>query len=509
MGHKRILICGIATESHGFNKNPTTLDDFTDNSLFYVDEHGSLERFWNGDNFVRGFLEVAEAEGWVLVPGVSAFAWPSGPVTEHAFETLWERIEKQLRKEGPFDAIFCPLHGGMACDHLQDPEGEFVGRIRNIAGNEIVLAVTLDPHANLSPHFVRSCDIICGFHTTPHTDLYATSLRAAGLTARALRGEISPACHSIHPPMIHGLDTARTTSPDLPVPQLLAQVTRWQAEDEALLDASFFSSFGHADQEWTGPSGVLVMDGRPAQTETYLDQIGQFIWDQRDVVSIDICSIDEALDAVESTAQRDGHFLLVDFSDCPYAGAYGDATGMVRAFVDRQIPGVITGPVFDSEAVDAAHKAGTGAVIDIVLGGKCDPSKGGGPLPARAKVKALSDGKFTHKGKYLHGQPGDLGRSCLLDIEGVLIIVNPFPSQLHDREQYRLFGIDITDMNVVCTKGVNHVRVDLEPGSRGLLFPDSGGIFSMNWEQFDWKHIRRPIWPLDEFDITSKQMDRS
>lgn len=505
----RIFICGIATETHGFNKVPTTLSDFTENGFFYVQENESLERFREGDNYFRGFLEVAEQENWELIPGVSTFAWPAGPVTEDAFETLWGRIEIQLRDQGPFDAIYCPLHGGMACEHILDPEGEFVARVRNIVGPDTLVAVTLDPHANLSPQFVRDSNIVCGFHTTPHTDVYPTSLRAATLMARALRGEIAPQAHSVHPPLLHGIDTGRTTEPTNPVPVLLEKVKQWQQQDSALLDGSFFSSFPHADQPWTGASGIIVVDGDNPNTEGYLDEIGEYIWDTREFSSITICTPDEAVDAIEASQDQPGHFLLVDFSDCPYAGAYGDATGMVKAFVDRKTPGVVTGPVFDAETVEQAHSAGVGATIDIVLGGKQDPGHGGGPLSATATVKALSDGKFMHKGPYQQGQPGDLGKSCLLDIEGVLVIVNPFPSQLHDREQYKLFGVNIEEMNVVCTKGVNHVRADLEPGSRGLLFPDSGGIFSMNFAQFDWQHIRRPIWPLDEVEISSDNMIKS
>ena len=109
---KRIFMCGIATETHDFNKYPTTLEAFTDKGLYFVQEGESLERFREGDLWFGGYLEVADSEGWQLVTGVCAFAWPWGSVTEHAFETLWARIERQLRDEAPFDGILLPLHGG-------------------------------------------------------------------------------------------------------------------------------------------------------------------------------------------------------------------------------------------------------------------------------------------------------------------------------------------------------------------------------------------------------------
>jgi microcystin degradation protein MlrC len=505
----RIFVCGIATETHGFNKYPTTLEAFTEKGLFFVPEHGDLQQFRDSDHYFAGYLDVAEVEGWELVVGVCAFAWPAGPVSEHAFESLWARIEKQLLTEGPFDGLLLPLHGGMACEHLDDPEGEFVRRIRQRLGRDVPLAVNLDPHANLSPQFVRDCDIICGFHTTPHTDIRAASLRSATLLARTLKGEIKPHCCSIHPPMITGLDHGRTLAEASPMRSLLERVRQLQADDPQLLDASFMASFPHADQTWTGPSAVLVMDGESDRADAYLNELGEEIWRTRDVLTIDIVSIDEALDAVEATAAQAQPFLLGDFSDCPYAGGYGDSTAMLQALIARRVAGAVFGPLFDRAAVEQAHAAGVGAEIEVSLGGKCDPRFGGGPVTGVATVRALSDGKFVHRGPYLQGQAGDLGNSALLNIEGVDVIVNSFPSQIHDREQLKLFGIVAEEMNVIVSKAFNHMRADLQPISRGLLYPDAGGIFSFNFQQFSWRKIRRPIWPLDDIEIDVAEMDRS
>ncbi|MDP6404822.1 MAG: M81 family metallopeptidase [Alphaproteobacteria bacterium] len=506
---KRLFICGIATESHGFNKKPTILEDFTERGLFFACEHDDLSRFREGDNHIGGYLDVADAEGWELVAGVSGFAFPAGPVSEETFETLWGRIEKQLRAEGPFDGILMPMHGGMACEHLDDPEGELVARIREIVGREVLIGVTLDLHSNLSPQFIRDCDIVCGFHTAPHIDSRKTSFRVASIMARAFRGEVNPRCHSIHPPMLTGIDHGRTTVPHAPLFALLDRIKELQAEDPQLLDASFMASFPFADQPWTGPSAVLVMDGESDRVKDYLDEFGAEIWRTRDVLTIDIVPIDEALDAVERTANAPNPFLLGDFSDCPYAGAYGDTTALLAAMIDRQIPDAVFAPVFDPDTVDQAHQAGEGAEIEVALGGKSDPDFGGGPLESRARVLALSDGNFVHKGPFQQGRPGTLGKSAMLDIGGINVIVCSVPTQIHDREQLRLFGLEPETMNLIVSKAFNHMRADLEPICRGLLYPDAGGIFSFDFEQFPWQKIRRPIWPLDDFEIAPADMDRS
>ena len=257
-----------------------------------------------------------------------------------------------------------------------------------------------------------------------------------------------------------------------------------------------------------GPSAVIVVDGSSSRTDDYLDEFGDYIWKTRDVWTIDVVTIDEALDAVEATSGNPRPFLLGDFSDCPYAGAYGDSTAMLTAFIEREIPGVVFCPLFDPETVEQVHAAGIGEEIEVSLGGKQDPVFGGGPVAGRAKVKALSDGKFIHKGPFFRGLPGELGKSALIEIGGVDVIACSIPTQVHDREQLKLFGILATEMNVICSKAFNHMRADLEPLSRGLLYPDSGGIFSFNYAQFPYEKIRRPIWPLDSFEISAAEMDR-
>jgi microcystin degradation protein MlrC len=113
-----------------------------------------------------------------------------------------------------------------------------------------------------------------------------------------------------------------------------------------------------------------------------------------------------------------------------------------------------------------------------------------------------------HRGAYMRGMPGTMGPSACLELGGVRVIVNTFPSQIHDREQLKLFGIEAEAMNVIASKAFNHMRADFEPISRGLLYPDSGGIFSFDFARFPYAKVRRPIWPLDRFDIAPGAMDR-
>lgn len=44
---------------------------------------------------------------------------------------------------------------------------------------------------------------------------------------------------------------------------------------------------------------------------------------------------------------------------------------------------------------------------------------------------------------------------------------------------------------------MHHFRAAFQPISREVVVVDPGSLCSENFETFEFKNIRRPIWPLD------------
>jgi len=495
---KRIFAAFICHETHGFNKLPTTLKQFKEMDYAEAD---AIKECAVGDSGWTGVYKVAREQNWELVHPISTSTMPSGPATRETFEYLWAVAEKSLRKDGPFDGIIWQMHGGMMCEHLDDPEGEIIKRTRAIVGNDLPIAIALDIHGNVSPAMVKLSDIICGFHTTPHVDVADTSFRAAKLLQRTMSGEIKPVTYSVHPPVLVGIDHGRTTREECPIPTMLRRFKKMQAEDSDLLDISFFSGFPFCDTSTTRASAMLVANGAEPRFDAVIQEFGDEIWNTRDQVTIDFVTMDEAIDQALAPSDKKGPFLIGDYTDTPHGGGYGDVISMLKKLIERDVKNAAFGPVWDSAAVAKALKAGPGANIDIALGGHCDPTHGGGPLQTRALVKAVSEkGNFEHKGPFSHGLPGELGPSAWIEVQGVDVIIIDRPDAIYDREQFRIFGINPEDKDVLVIKAYNHFRADFEPIGKGLLYADSGGIFSFDFKRFDYKKVRRPIWPLDQFE---------
>jgi microcystin degradation protein MlrC len=494
----RVFAAFIAHETHGFNRYPTMVDDFKKYHFALGDD---IKEHTGGDSAWGGLYEVAKEAGWEIVHPLSTFSMPSGPATSETFEALWAFAGDSLTDNGPFDAVLWFLHGGMMCQGIDDPEGEIIMRTRNIVGNDIPIAISLDIHANVSPEMVRLSDIICGYHTTPHTDVKETALRAARLLKRTIDGEITPVTYSVHPPVLAGIDHGRTTDPDAPIPRMLRRAEEFKRSDPGLLDVSFFSGFPFCDTASTGASAIVVANGLHPRYEQLAEEFGDEIWSSRDEVTIDFVSMDEAIDRVEATEEEGGPFLIGDFSDTPHGGGYGDAPDFLRVLIRRGVNNAVFGPLWDSVVVVKALAAGPGSEIEIQLGGHSDPEHGGAPLVTRARVVAVSeDGNFVHNGPFNHGTPGSLSPSARLDIDGVDVIVTDQPQAIYDQEQLRLFGIEPKTKNVLVFKAYNHMRAHYEPICRGLVYADSGGIFNFDFFRFKYEKLRRPIAPLDDIE---------
>jgi microcystin degradation protein MlrC len=490
----RIFIAAIAHETHGFNKFPTEIDAF---EIEVGEEIRRNHEGVDGDSAWAGFFDAARKYEWDLVHPVGAFAMPSGPATKDTFEHLWQLGEAALLREGPYDGVIWFLHGGQMTEHLDDPEAEIVARTRAIVGPAVPIAVMLDIHANVSPELTENADIICGFHTTPHIDLRETAARTAGLMARTLSGEITPVTWSVHPPVLVGVDHGRTTDPECPFNTMLKRFEELQTDDPALLDVSFFSGFPFCDTRVTGASAVMVTNGTRQRFEGIIESFGNEIWRTRDFSSVRSVPMREAVSVARSTP-GERPFLIGDWTDTPHGGGYGDSVNALKEMIAEGVTNAAFGPVFDPDTIRQAHEAGEGAIIEVNLGGRCAPERGTS-YRGKALVKSNSPtGEYQVGGAFNRGSVERFGPSTCLIIENIDVVVTPTPQAIFDREQFRIFGINPEEKDIVVVKAYNHFRADFEPIGRGLIYADCGGIFTIDFSNFDYRKVRRPIHPLDE-----------
>jgi microcystin degradation protein MlrC len=135
--------------------------------------------------------------------------------------------------------------------------------------------------------------------------------------------------------------------------------------------------------------------------------------------------------------------------------------------------------------------------VALWLGGKTDPTIGGGPLEITAHVAAITDGSFIAYGPMGGGARRNYGLSALLRVGGVEIIVISHNGQATDLGQFTSLGVDPTRKSTLIVKSMQHFRAAFEPIAREVLEVDTGALSTRNFKERPYKNIRRPIWPLD------------
>ena len=70
--------------------------------------------------------------------------------------------------------------------------------------------------------------------------------------------------------------------------------------------------------------------------------------------------------------------------------------------------------------------------------------------------------------------------------------------QTLDPEMIRLVGIDPREERILVIKSTIHYRAAFEPLAAAIIEVDGPGLSSSNLERFEFAHVRRPIFPLDD-----------
>jgi microcystin degradation protein MlrC len=185
-----------------------------------------------------------------------------------------------------------------------------------------------------------------------------------------------------------------------------------------------------------------------------------------------------------------GPLVLVDIADNPWTGGPGDSAELVRFLLANKVAGAAVALVKDPETVAQARAVDPGATIEVRLGGKTDGLHGE-PLPVRAYVRLVSDGRYVNEGPMLAGVGVDLGPSAVLHCtspEGgtppVETLVTSRAETPIDLNVFRSHGIEPTRRTVLGLKGKGHFRASFEPISRRVALvedPASPAPTSRAW----------------------------
>lgn len=490
----RIVTGSISHETNCFSPILTGIKQFMERDM--AEGERILTRAKGTKTALGGFIDWAAETGSELIPTVSASATPSGIVERAAYETIKAKLLDGIRQAMPrVDGVLLALHGAMVVDGIPDAEGDILQAVRSLVGPDVPIAATLDFHANLTDAMVQTADGLFGYNTYPHVDGWERALEAGRFLERLLKKEIRPVSVMVKPPIAPAVVTARTGRG--PIKDLMEAAFRWEKEP-GVLNVSVYGGFVYSDIHDAGLAFLITTDGDADLARSIAWDLAKSAWNMRERFVADMMSPDEAV-LYAMKAER-GPVVLADVADNTGAGASGDGTEILRALLRHGAQDAVVITMPDKDAVQEAFRVGVGGQFDYPVGGKFD-DKHGAPVRLRGRVKLLSDGTYVNRGPMSTGAKGRMGKTAVVVASGVEVILNEYRFQPLDPECARSVGIDPAHRKIVVVKSSVHYRAAYEPIAAEIIEVDGPGLASPNLDRFDFKHIRRPIYPLDrEFE---------
>lgn len=505
----RVAAAQIAHETSVFSTVKTDLAAFAASGIHLGQEVAETARGTNSE--FAGFITGAAAQGFDLIPLMAVWATPSGLVTAEAIERLTGLLGDGLRrvmKEGPLDGILLALHGAMVTEFDDDGDGYILQIVREIVGPHLAVVATLDLHANISARMVELADVLIGFDTYPHVDMAERGEEATAVLARLMRGEIRPTAALRKPPMLP--TSQRMTTGRMPMRALMERAHAME-EDPRVINVTIAGGFPLGDNPDAGFGIVVTTNDDPDLAAELANELATEAWSLRDGFLGGVATFEHAAELIRSLDSEEdvdmpvsGPLVLVDIADNPWSGGPGDSVELLRFLFAQGVEGAAVAIIRDPEVVRAAIAAGPGGKIAVDLGGKTDRLHGD-PLPVRAHVKLLSDGRYVNDGPMMAGRTVDLGPTALLLCEPAVgpaalpveVLVTTRAETPIDLNVFRCHGIEPTRHRVLGLKGKGHFRAAFEPIARRVVLVEGPGTTGADLSRLTFRKVRRPIWPLD------------
>jgi microcystin degradation protein MlrC len=470
----RIAIAGIAIESSTFSPAVSHEEAFRARE---GDDVFSYYPFMNPDS---GIIDRA-----VWLPTLRGHAMPGGIVTREAYESLVTKTLTMLEASLPLDALFFDIHGAMSVQGLDDPEGDFLVRIRELVGNDVLVSTTMDLHGSVSPRLAKYSDLITCYRLAPHEDAIETKKRAVtNLLKRLETGKGKPAYKAWIPVPI--LLPGEKTSTRIEPGKGLYELIPGQINGDNVIDASIWMSYPWADEPRN--HGVVMAYGDDKESVAKAaETLAKRFWDVREEFEFvaPTTYFDDAMN--QALASDKKPFIISDMGDNPTAGGAGDVTWTLHEIFKRPefkaanskklIYSSIPGP----ELIKKALEVGVGGHVSELAGAEVD-DRFAPPIKIEGEITAIKE--------------SDNNTEVVVKSGNIYTIVTEKRNAYHYERNYTDLGLNPREIDILVNK-IGYLTPELYDIRADWVMALTPGGVDQDLLRLPYKRINRPMYPLD------------
>lgn len=473
----RIAIAQFAIESSTFSPARTEEEAFHP-------KYG--QQVFNSYPFLSDTSAIRTKATWI--PTVAARSIPGGAVTMQAYNSIVNKILDSLKKNGPYDGLFLDLHGAMSVVGLDDPEGDFITKIRKVIGYKTIISTSMDLHGNVSRRLAENTDLITCYRMAPHEDAMETKQRAVeNLLERLSTGKGKPPYKAWVPIpiLLPGEKTSTRIEPGKSIYHGVAPA----AEQDGVVDAAVWVGYAWADEPRNHAVAMVTGDDSAIVTAS-AERLARNFWNARDSFAFvaPTGSLDECLAAALASQSRP--YFISDCGDNPTAGGAGDVTWTLKEILARpefkspKGPSLIYASIPGPDLVEKAIAAGLGNSVKGYAGGVVD-SRFAPPLLLSGTVESIQSGD----------QHAEV--EVVVKIGNIHVIVTRKRKPYHKEADFTKLGLKPRNTNIIMVK-IGYLEPELYAMQKGWMMALTPGGVDQDLERLEYKRITRPMFPLDK-----------
>ena len=494
----KIAILGLHLESNRFAP-PVLRPDFAEKFLAYDYEliEDSRSNYPRACGTLTGFVREMDRIGpWIPVPLVYADAGAAGPIDHDFFLELREEMRSRLAAAMPIDGVYFAEHGAAVSTAHPDPDGELYEMAREIVGPEVPIVSALDLHAIVSEKMVETVDVLVSYRTNPHVDQIERGVECAQVMHELFSG-VLPEVAFIRLPIV-APQVKQLTADGLYAEAIQFGQTQI---DDTVMNVSVLGGFTYGDTPYNGMSFIVTTRSDKARAQSLCRELAEQVWRERQRFLPELTSLEDCITG--ATARGENPFeekkIIADVADNPGGGGRGNTVWLLKGLYEAGAKGVIIGVFFDAPLAAEAHERGEGAVFRASFN-RSETDQYSEQFEAEVKVLHVSNGRIVGR------EPGsragmaiDLGRTAVLRLGTVTVVVISIRQQCIDPGYFEEFGVDVEGAQTVVVKSRGHFRAGFSVYFRPdqVIECDAPGLTSPSLSNFDWQGFNRPIYPLD------------
>lgn len=480
----RIAIAGLAIESSTFSPARSTTASFR---VRVGEEIFSYYPFMAPDS--------ADRNRAIWFPTLRGHAIPGGMVTRHAYDSLVGVTLEMLKANLPYDGLFFDIHGAMSVEGLDDPEGDFITKVREVVGFETVISTSMDLHGNVSLVLAENSDLITCYRMAPHEDALESKKRAVeNLLERLESGKGKPAYKAWIPVPIL-LPGEKTSTRIEPGKGLYAKVDP-ETKKEGVVDAAIWIGYAWADEP-RNHAVVMVTGDDQTQVKESAEYLARSFWDVRKEFEFvaPVAYLDESVDMALKSEKKP--FVISDMGDNPTAGGAGDVTWTLSEllkkaeFKSENGPEVIYASIPGPDLVAKAKAASIGNSVEGYVGAMVD-NRFAPPVLLKGKVLAIKE-----------GDP-DANVEVVVQVGSLKVIVTEKRKPYHHEKDFTELGLNPREADILVVK-IGYLVPELYDLRGDWIMALTPGGVDQDLERLGYQRINRPMFPLDK-DMTDPDL---